>query len=330
MARTLFFWLSAIAAAKCTQVPRVKKYEIKDDVVDLIIQYKDVFLGTHKKYTVNTFFSILNKQYGYEVEFIKENCFLVINRSRMVCYKLLYSHDSRELNWGEDNMYKLRHRNICHIYENFTLHFFDEKYKSTAHLKVIIMEYLNPLTQLNYEQYRLNATISNRNPLRQQDELQQLLKCITYAICSLQYNDLVHLDIKPDNIVKISSNGYNIYKLIDFQGCQKVSYPKYGFIFFTHGFQSPEFKYYKKIHRNSDIWSLGMLAYVLVTGNVIRENGNTNYDVYHYFISNKNAIIGNLQIDFRIKKFISACLKIDPQMRPSAKTLLDHEYFSNC
>lgn len=72
-----------------------------------------------------------------------------------------------------------------------------------------------------------------------------------------------------------------------------------------------------------------MLAYVLVTGKTIENSVKLNYDPYHYFILKKDAIISNLQIDFRLKKFISACLIIDPEKRPSAKTLLNHEYFSN-
>ena len=145
---------------------------------------------------------------------------------------------------------------------------------------------------------------------------------------------LIHRDIKPDNIVVFRQNnaGEDLYdvKLIDF-GISKIfnklennndNKVKGSLIYIA-----PEVLY-NKYDEKCDIWSCGIILYMLVIG----KNPFNGKD--------KDEIIENItkgKIDFPQKfveqakpelcDLITQCLKIKPSERISAKKALDHKFF---
>ncbi|KAM0681488.1 hypothetical protein COBT_004118, partial [Conglomerata obtusa] len=126
--------------------------------------------------------------------------------------------------------------------------------------------------------------------------------------------------------MRYKTKGKIIYKLIDFQGLQNFTQDLHGIFRFSYGYQPPEAITDKTYNLNSDIWSLGMIAYYLSTGNFFKSviQSKIEESEYFQFIMNpdRNKIIAKLNIDPKLKVLIYACLKNDPTHRASAKQLL--------
>ncbi|KAM0687136.1 hypothetical protein COBT_001629 [Conglomerata obtusa] len=190
------------------------------------------------------------------------------------------------------------------------------------------MEYLNvDLRKIYLDNQIKTYKIYDLLFLNKCNELKNILYCITKAIHCLQVRNLVHLDIKPENIMRHEYNGKFIYKLIDFEGLQKIFGNRNGTYRYTHGYQPPELLFDNEYHFNSDIWSLGMLAYAIVTGgNTPAYENDKKNDCYEHFIINKPTIINSLKIDKTLRKFILDCLNNVPHLRPTARELLKHDF----
>ena len=85
----------------------------------------------------------------------------------------------------------------------------------------------------------------------------------------LQYihsKKIVHLDIKPENIVCESINSFNI-KLVDFGLSRKLSDDNAICVMQgTPDFVSPEVIQFEPVSLGSDMWSVGVITYVLLSG----------------------------------------------------------------
>ena len=145
---------------------------------------------------------------------------------------------------------------------------------------------------------------------------------------------LMHRDIKPENIVVFKENntGEDLYgvKLIDFGIAKifnKLDKNKEQKIKGSFNYIAPEV-----IKRNydekCDIWSCGVILYILVIG-TYPFNGNDkneilyniehgNYTFPEWFIQNSSP---------QIKDLIQQCLKVNPSSRISAKQALEHPLF---
>lgn len=100
-----------------------------------------------------------------------------------------------------------------------------------------------------------------------ENEVINLINCISKAIDSLWEYNVVHCDIKPGNIL-YSSEG--LYKLIDLgiaKHLDEETITKYGYIFGTDGYMSPEqMRTRSNLTLRSDIFSLGIVAFETLVG----------------------------------------------------------------
>lgn len=143
------------------------------------------------------------------------------------------------------------------------------------------------------------------------------------AISHCHANGVIHRDIKPENIML--TKGDKI-RLIDF-GLSKIAAGVEKEIAGTPYYMSPEMLG-SKYNEKTDMWSMGVLLYVLVSG-YLPFQGKTSAEVF------KKIRAG--QFHFRHKEFesvsahckdlISEMLTRDPIKRPSASTCLKHPYF---
>lgn len=77
---------------------------------------------------------------------------------------------------------------------------------------------------------------------------------------------IVHLDLKPENILCKSQNTHLI-KIIDFGMSKKLKEGEDINVFFgTPEFVSPEVINFESVSTPSDMWSVGVVCYVLLSG----------------------------------------------------------------
>ncbi|MBD0352834.1 MAG: serine/threonine protein kinase, partial [Flavisolibacter sp.] len=120
----------------------------------------------------------------------------------------------------------------------------------------IIMEYV--------EGHSLDAYIRQKGRLSN-EEAEGILRQIASALRHLHKQDIIHRDIKPQNF-RIQPDG--TVKMLDF-GIAKNKYTprltQLGFVVGTMEYMAPE-QFLEQVRIESDIWSLGVLAYEMVTG----------------------------------------------------------------
>ncbi|KAF5279087.1 hypothetical protein FQA39_LY05765 [Lamprigera yunnana] len=92
------------------------------------------------------------------------------------------------------------------------------------------------------------------------------MRQICEAVAYMHQQSIVHLDLKPENIMCYTRTSHEI-KLIDFGLAQKLD-PKIlvRVLFGTAEFVSPEIINYEPIGTKSDMWSIGIISYVLLSG----------------------------------------------------------------
>ncbi|MFV0247971.1 MAG: serine/threonine-protein kinase [Tenacibaculum sp.] len=87
------------------------------------------------------------------------------------------------------------------------------------------------------------------------DFLLQILEGLNY----LHRHNIIHGDIKPDNIFVIKKNGFIYPKLIDYNS----RIPKGDAVFVTPSYAPPE--YIKKPTKQNDLWAIGCILYEILT-----------------------------------------------------------------
>jgi len=169
------------------------------------------------------------------------------------------------------------------------------------------------------------------------DEDQELTEsdCGNYIrqVClGLQYLhslNIVHLDIKPENIILENRNSRNI-KIIDFgtakmlipdQRCQNIAG--------TPEFMAPEVVNYEEIHTQSDLWSLGVLCFVLLSGHspfLDDDDDKTMAKVTSGRYTFDLDVFDN--VSAYAKDLISRLLRVNPMSRLTANKCLEHRWLS--
>ena len=155
----------------------------------------------------------------------------------------------------------------------------------------------------------------------------QLVECVK----EVHESGLVHLDIKPENIVV---NGNGKLALIDFGGSSQAVTHVDGVGMhpvksYTPIYAAPEVLHEPVASNKADIWAMGMvmLNMELGLGKVAPlSDGPKDFNVQAY----EKMIAGikeNPAILAETKAVLLACLKILPEERPSAQQLLNMPYF---
>lgn len=89
--------------------------------------------------------------------------------------------------------------------------------------------------------------------------VRQILEAMEY----IHFKNIIHLDLKPENILCLTRAGNRI-KIIDF-GLAREYDPdkKLQVLFGTPEFVAPEIVNFESISYATDMWSVGVIAYVL-------------------------------------------------------------------
>ena len=146
------------------------------------------------------------------------------------------------------------------------------------------------------EEYINGATVADilESGLYTEKGVREVVKGVCSALDALHSLNIIHRDIKPENIM-IDSSG-NV-KLIDFDAARifKSYQPKDTAFIGTAGFAAPEQYGINQTDRRSDIFALGILMNVMLTGE------HPSKKLYRV----------------KLGKVIETCINIDPNKRYS-------------
>ena len=151
------------------------------------------------------------------------------------------------------------------------------------------------------------------------------------AVCYLHEYGIVHRDLKPENILVFNNtNELPTIKLTDF-GLSKIigpnehCYEPYG----TLSYVAPEVLLEKPYNRAVDMWSIGVMSYLLLTGRFPFDSKNkkevarqTMYDVTPF----PQNLWNNTSSE--AKYFVDCCLQKSPNKRITIKEALCHSWIN--
>uniref|UniRef100_A0A8C0VC37 Myosin light chain kinase 3 n=1 Tax=Cyanistes caeruleus TaxID=156563 RepID=A0A8C0VC37_CYACU len=206
----------------------------------------------------------------------------------------------------------LNHVNLIQLYDAF-----EAKNNIT-----LIMEYLDGgelfdrITDENYHLTELDAILFTK----------QICEGVHY----LHQHYILHLDLKPENILCVSHTGNQI-KIIDFglarryKPCEKLKVN-----FGTPEFLAPEVVNYDFVSFPTDMWSVGVITYMLLSG-LSPFLGETDAETMNYVVNCSWDFDAEAfeQLSEDAKDFISRLLVKEKSCRMSATQCLKHEWLNN-
>ena len=150
---------------------------------------------------------------------------------------------------------------------------------------------------------------------------------------------MIHRDLKPENILCLYNRNNDPLpveiRVTDFGFCKKYdeSNPENLYLN-TPFYTAPEVLNHQRFDHKADVWSLGVLTYLLVTGYpcfVDPDAPNPSKDEVFAAIRNTEPNMDREtlgRVSPELKSFITSCLHKDPAQRASVADLLQHEWIT--
>ncbi|XP_042303696.1 death-associated protein kinase 1 [Sceloporus undulatus] len=162
-----------------------------------------------------------------------------------------------------------------------------------------------------------------------EEEATEFLKQILNGVDYLHSLQIAHFDLKPENIMLLDRNVPKPrIKIIDFGLAHKIDFSnEFKNIFGTPEFVAPEIVNYEPLGLEADMWSIGVITYILLSGaspflgetkqETLANVSAVNYDFEEEFFSNTSALA---------KDFIRRLLVKDPKKRMTIQDSLQHPW----
>ncbi|VDO56555.1 unnamed protein product [Haemonchus placei] len=145
-------------------------------------------------------------------------------------------------------MNQLHHDKLLNLHEAFDL----------GHEMCLIEEFVSGGELLD--------KIIENDTLMSEEEAKDYMYQILQGLQHMHNNQIVHLDLKPENILLKSKNASDL-KIVDFGLSRKLDPKKtVKLLFGTPEFCAPEVVNYEPVSFSTDMWSVGVIAYVLLSG----------------------------------------------------------------
>ncbi|XP_029936161.1 serine/threonine-protein kinase 17B [Myripristis murdjan] len=156
----------------------------------------------------------------------------------------------------------------------------------------------------------------------------RLIRQTLEGVHHLHQSNLVHLDLKPQNILLTSPSPPGDIKIVDFGLARRLgAVGELREILGTPEYVAPEILNYEPITTATDLWSVGVIAYMLVTG----ESPFAGDDKQETYLN-----VSQVNVDFsreafsRVSElavdFIRKLLVKVPEDRPSAADCMSHPW----
>jgi len=217
-----------------------------------------------------------------------------------------------ELGKTEIDILKIcNHPNIIKLYDVF----------DTPEYIYIIMEYCSGKDLFSY--------IEKRNYKLPEPRAAEIIHKLSMAIFYIHSYGIIHRDLKPENILMTDNSDTADIKLLDF-GLSKIVGPgekctePYG----TLSFVAPEVLKGKPYDKSVDLWSIGIIAYLLMCGFLPFDDEHSEREIARQTIQDPvpypNDIWKNLSIE--AKEFVASLLKKNPEDRIGIKEVLNSKW----
>ncbi|XP_077364923.1 serine/threonine-protein kinase 17A-like [Festucalex cinctus] len=182
-------------------------------------------------------------------------------------------------------------------------------------------------------EFAAGGEIFNQCVTEQEDEaftendVKRLLRQILQGVSFLHQRNVVHLDLKPQNILLTSTSPLGDIKIVDF-GLSRIvsSHQELREIMGTPEYVAPEILNYEPISTATDMWSIGVLTYVMLTGLspfLGKDKQETFLNISQMNVSYDEEELQNLE---QAVSFIRTLLCQQPQVRATAEQCLQHPW----
>ncbi|KAG8524130.1 Myosin light chain kinase 2, skeletal/cardiac muscle [Galemys pyrenaicus] len=209
-------------------------------------------------------------------------------------------------------MNQLNHRNLIQLYAAI----------ETAHDMILFMEYIEGgelFERIVDEDYHLTEV-----------DTMVFVRQICDGILFMHKMGVLHLDLKPENILCVNTTGH-LVKIIDFGLARRYNpNEKLKVNFGTPEFLSPEVVNYDQISDKTDMWSMGVITYMLLSGlspflgDDDTETLNNVLSANWYFDEETFEAVSD-----EAKDFVSNLIVKDQGARMSAAQCLAHPWLNN-
>ncbi|XP_037112198.1 serine/threonine kinase 17a like [Syngnathus acus] len=158
----------------------------------------------------------------------------------------------------------------------------------------------------------------------------RLARQILMGVAFLHHNNVVHLDLKPQNILLTSARPLGDIRIVDFGLSRRVdSISEVREILGTPEYVAPEILSYEPITTATDMWSIGVLTYVMLTG----ESPFLGEDKQETFLNISQVSVEYSHDTFQdvsppAVDFIKSLLVKNPRKRATAEECLSHPWLN--
>ncbi|XP_036175866.1 striated muscle preferentially expressed protein kinase isoform X3 [Myotis myotis] len=168
-----------------------------------------------------------------------------------------------------------------------------------------------------------------RKPTVCESEIRAYMLQVLEGICYLHQNHVLHLDVKPENLlVWDGAEGEEQVRICDFGNAQEVTpgepqYCQYG----TPEFVAPEIVNQTPVSGVTDIWPVGVVAFLCLTGisPFVGENDRTTLmNIRNYNVAFEENTF--LSLSREARGFLIKVL-VQDRLRPTAEETLEHPWF---
>jgi len=164
-----------------------------------------------------------------------------------------------------------------------------------------------------------------------EDSVAMWIKQLCEVLSYMHANNALHLDIRPTNIRFDKTSG--LLKLVDYNACRFVANKKAGAVVDVIGdteFCAPEMLDFEPVQPGSDMWSVAIITYILLSG------------MSPFFYEDEDEVVNCVKkvkwnfdpdkfanITSEAKDFISKCLIRAPESRLTASDAVNHTWLSD-
>ncbi|XP_023615525.1 serine/threonine-protein kinase 17B isoform X3 [Myotis lucifugus] len=161
-----------------------------------------------------------------------------------------------------------------------------------------------------------------------ESDIIRLIKQILEGVYYLHQNNIVHLDLKPQNILLSSIYPLGDIKIVDFGMSRKLGNAcELREIMGTPEYLAPEILNYDPITTATDMWNIGIIAYMLVTHTspfVGEDNQETYLNISQVNVDYSEETFSS--VSQLATDFIQSLLVKNPEKRPTAEICLTHSW----
>lgn len=183
-----------------------------------------------------------------------------------------------------------------------------------------VTERAKPYMVMEYvEGKALDTLIAERGSLTVEEGYPLFLQ-ICEGVAHAHKRGVLHRDLKPNNVMLTNSQSdTTVVKILDFglakmQGVAGETLTQVGAVIGSPHYMSPEQAQGKELDQRSDIYSLGVLIYEMLTGSV-PVSGDSAMETLRLKSLNPAPRLDNGRFPLRLCELVDRCLKIDPAER---------------